>query len=79
MSYYTCYCGPRQSEAGSPDMPRARPLRVVRDAKPRGPLGAVVLSREGGPRLPGGLRGWAVVAGSGGGSGCGAADGRAAR
>lgn len=56
-------------------MPCARPLRVVGDATPLGTLGAVVLSREGGSRLPGGLRGWAVVAGSGGGSGCGAAGG----
>lgn len=59
-------------------MPRARPLRVVGGATARGLLGNGVLSREGGPRLPGGLRGWAVVAGSGGGSGCGAAGGRAA-
>lgn len=53
---------PARDRYGSPEMPRLS-------------LGVVVLSREGGPRLPGGLRGWAVVAGSGGGSGCGAAGG----
>lgn len=69
----------RRNEAGSSDMLCAGPLRVVGGAVPRGLLGIAVLSSEGGPRLPGGLRGWAVVAGSGGGSGCGVADGRAAR
>lgn len=66
--------------AGSPYVLCVRLLRVVRGAMPRGPLGTVVLSSEGGPRLPGGLRGWAVVAGGGGGgSGCGGAGVRAAR